>query len=162
TTAHPSSRSLASRSSSSSQVRRSWPNVGSSSTSTRGAVARAVATLSRRCSPPDSVYGVAPARWASRSRDSRSSTVDAVAAALPPRGGGARRGLVGSGGGGDGVRGVREARPAPARPRRGAHFVGGAIGVAGGGAPARRRCDQAAQYQCQRGLAGAVGTAYGE
>ena len=62
TTADPSSRSRASSATSSDHVRASWPNVGSSSTSTRGAVASAVATVSRRFSPPESVNGFASAR----------------------------------------------------------------------------------------------------
>ena len=55
-------------------MRASWPNVGSSSTSTRGAVASAAATVSRRFSPPDSVYGFASASVSSRRRSSSSST----------------------------------------------------------------------------------------
>ena len=58
----PSSRSAARASATSSaQVRASCPKVGSSSTSTRGAVASAAATVSRRFSPPESVYGFASA-----------------------------------------------------------------------------------------------------
>ncbi len=55
---------------SSAQVRASCPKVGSSSTSTRGLVAMAAATVSRRFSPPESVYGLAAARWARRRRAS--------------------------------------------------------------------------------------------
>ena len=47
---------------SSPQVRRSWPKVGSSSTRSDGAVASAVATDSRRFSPPERVNGFAAAR----------------------------------------------------------------------------------------------------
>ena len=61
-TAQPPARCSASRVTSSRQVAASWPKVGSSSTSTRGAVASAVATDSRRCWPPDSVYGLASAK----------------------------------------------------------------------------------------------------
>ena len=67
-------RSSAMRATSSAQVTASCPNVGSSSTSMRGAVASAVATESRRFWPPDSVNGFAAARR-SRPRRSRSSSM---------------------------------------------------------------------------------------
>ena len=56
----PASSSSASRAASSAQVRASCPKVGSSSTSSRGRVASAVATDSRRCSPPDERERVGP------------------------------------------------------------------------------------------------------
>ena len=73
TSAAPSAASPSRSATSSAQVRASWPNVGSSSTSSRGRVASTVATDSRRCSPPDSVNGFAFARCARRSRSSSSS-----------------------------------------------------------------------------------------
>ena len=63
TTAPPASRWSAMMSTSSAQVAGSWPNVGSSSSRIPGSRASAVPTLSRRCSPPESVNGSAAARW---------------------------------------------------------------------------------------------------
>ena len=51
------------------------PKVGSSSTSRGGAVASAVATERRRCSPPESVNGFAAARWVRCSRSRRSIAI---------------------------------------------------------------------------------------
>ncbi len=55
-------------------VTESCPKVGSSSMRMRGGVASTVATLSRRCSPPESVYGLARASLA-RSRRSSSASI---------------------------------------------------------------------------------------
>ena len=150
TTPWPSSRSPASRSTSSIQVRRSWPKVGSSSTSRRGAVASAVATLSRRASPPERVYGLACASFVSRSRSSRSST-ERLGRPAPGQGQ-----LVDHPGGDELVLRVLEhradppgqlGRPPPVRRPRGRRS---AVTRAGG------RPQQAAEQQRQGGLAGAV------
>src|SRR6185312_4071873 len=74
TTELPASSSSARSATSSCQVRESCPKVGSSSTSTLGAVASTVATESRRFSPPERVNGLAPASASSRSRASNRST----------------------------------------------------------------------------------------
>ena len=62
TIAVPASRNSARSATSSLHVRASCPKVGSSRISTRGRVAIAAATVSRRFSPPESVYGFASAR----------------------------------------------------------------------------------------------------
>ena len=167
TTPCPSSRSSASRSTSSSQVRRSWPKVGSSRTSRRGAVARAVATLSRRASPPERVYGLAPASRSSRSRSSSSSTVAVTAASGWP----VRRGPSASssqtGAGDELVLRVLEDRADPpgqrAAPATGAAECGVRAGQRGGRRdPAGAGPEQAAEQQRQGGLAGAVRAEHGE
>ena len=66
------------------QVRRSWPKVGSSRMSTRGAAARAEATVSRRFSPPESVYGFCWAYWMSRNRVSSSRARRSASASSHP------------------------------------------------------------------------------
>ncbi len=56
------------------QVPGSWPTVGSSSSMTPGRCASAAASASRRCSPPESRYGLAPPRWPSPNTSSTAST----------------------------------------------------------------------------------------
>ncbi len=69
---------------SSSHVVRSCPKVGSSSTTTSGAQIRAVATDSRRFSPPDSVMGLARATSSrARRRKNRSTWVAVSSAGVP-------------------------------------------------------------------------------
>ncbi len=85
TIADPSSRRVASIATSSAQVRASWPKVGSSRISTRGLVAIAAATVRRRFSPPESVYGFAAPRCASRRRVSSSSTRADTSSSGTPR-----------------------------------------------------------------------------
>ena len=76
----------------SAQVRASCPKVGSSSTSTRGRAASTAPTDSRRCSPPDRVYGLALASGARPSRSSSSPTRASTCTAGTP----ARRGPTAS------------------------------------------------------------------
>ena len=135
--------------------------VGSSRASRRGRVAIAVATESRRCSPPLSVNGFAAASRSSRSRPSSSSTRRSTSAASTP----ARRGPIASSSrtveATSWWRGSWKTDPIRVTRRRGGQRCGSGPAAVGerleGPHPSGRRTRQPRQRQQQGRLAAAVG-----